>query len=184
MHQSLIKGNEIRYGKAIYLDGLSKELMGSLSEHPVSEAMLGQDHDRNKAIFPISPQEIATWYKEQGELTFAIRLQNDHTCIGVCRFGEIAWQGRHAQLQLSFFDDSNYQSELVGDTLQTCLQFAYWEANLNRIYLYCGAEQSILKLALEAQNFTHEGTLRQDVYRHGRYLDTHLYSILAREWQG
>ncbi len=31
--------------------------------------------------------------------------------------------------------------------------------------------------------FTQEGTLRQAVYHHGKYLDLHVYSLLREEWE-
>ena len=85
---------------------------------------------------------------------------------------------------MGIVDETYYTSEMLGDVLQTVLQFVYWEANLNRIYVYCASDNSVLLDTLDHSPFTHEGQLRHEIYRNGDYLDRHIYSILQREWEG
>jgi len=72
---------------------------------------------------------------------------------------------------------------MLTDVIQTLLQFAYWEANLNRIAVHCADDNVLLITALEKIGFTLEGRMRQQLYRDGRYIDQVTYSILAREWR-
>ena len=182
MHKPTIKGDEVRQGKQIYLDALSKNVIDSLRDDPLSEQMLIQLNDGTVPIFPLTMRQVMQSYKDSGELPFALRLQSDNACIGSCRLAEIDWKSRHAQLFIGFVSEAHFTIEILKDVIQTVLQFAYWEANLNRIYLYCIEDNMLLREAVEQAGFTNEGRFRQEVYRHGRYLDKLVFSILHREW--
>ncbi len=184
MEQPMIRGDEVRRGEIIILDALSKDAIASLGEISLAEHMLQQLHDGSVPLFPMTAQEVAQSAKASGELVFAVRLLADKTVIGVCRLSNVDWKSRHAQLHISITDESFYQVEMMTDMIQTVLQFSYWEANLNRIYVYCLEDHEILRMALAQVGLTHEGQLRQEVYRNGRYLDVSVYSILQREWSG
>ncbi len=121
-------------------------------------------------------------YKESGELLFALRLSGDETCIGCCRLTDIDWQVRRAQLFIGIVSEAHYTLEILTDVIQTVLQFAYWEANLNRIAVHCVEDHVLMQAAVEQVGFTNEGRFRQEAYRNGRYLDKIMYSILQREW--
>ena len=181
-NQSLIKGDEVRYGKLIYLDALSNEIIDSLSTARLSETMLIQLNDGKTPVYPMSAQRVAQFAKLEGGLIFAVRLITNKTCIGVCRLTDIAWQARHAKLQISLFDEAHFSADMLIDVIQTVLQFAYWEANLNRVYVHSPEDHTVLHEALEQIGFTNEGCLRQEVYRNGCYLDILIHSILQREW--
>ena len=182
MHKPIRKGDEVRHGSRIYLDAISKEVIDSIGDDPLSEKMLVQLNDGTGPITPMTAEQVLQSYKSGGELAFAVRLLTNKTCIGACRLADISWQARHAQLFIGIVSDVHFTGEIVADVLLTILQFAYWEANLNRIYVHCIEDNSLMKEALEQAGFTNEGRLRQEVYRNGRYLDKFIFSILQREW--
>ena len=184
MEQGLIKGDDVRRGTHIILDAPSKDAILSLGEGLLSENLIHQLNDGSVPFVPMTAQDIAQSEKTSGELVFAIRLLADKSVIGMCRLSHVEWQARHAQLHISIVDDAYFIDEMLIDVMQTVLQFAYWEANLNRISMHCVEDQVLLQDALAQAGFTHEGTLRQDVYRNGRYWDMSIYSILRREWSG
>ena len=183
MDKPTIKGDEVRQGKIVYLDGLSKQVIDSFDNVPLSEAILDQLNHGHSPITPLTAKEVMEMYKKQGELAFCIRLRtDDDTCIGACRFGNISWQARHAQLSIGIVSEAHFSSEILADVIQTALQFAYWEANLNRIAVHCIEDNLLLKEALEQSHFTNEGRIRQEVYRDGKYLNKFVYSILQGQW--
>ena len=184
MHKSLIKGDEVRFGNLIMLDALSKEVIESIKDEPLSEKLLTLLHDGSIPITPMTTKQLMESYKSSGDVRFAVRLLNDKSCIGSCRLDHIDWKSRHAQLLIGIVNDAHYTVELLIDVIQTVLQFVYWEANLNRIYVHCVADNVILREVLEQAGFTNEGQLRQEVYRNGRYLNKIVFSILQREWSG
>ena len=182
MTNQLIKGDEVRHGNLLYLDAISQDIIASVSNEPLSEKLLLQLSDGRTPISPLSTQSVIESYKTSGELAFALRLISEKTCMGACRLSNISWQARHAQLFVGILNEDYLTREILIDALHTTLQFTYWEANLNRIYVHCLADNELIHEALAQVGFTNEGQLRQEAYRNGHYLDIHIYSILQREW--
>ncbi|MCA9907770.1 MAG: GNAT family N-acetyltransferase [Anaerolineae bacterium] len=182
MDRPPIRGDEVRQGKFIYLDAVSDAVRDTLGDDPLPESLLYQLVEDDRPIAPMTARQVYQTYKDAGELGFALRLSTDKTCIGFCRLGHVSWQARQAQLMVALVREDCLTLELLADVIQTVLQFAYWEANLNRVYADCSADHTLMQAALVQAGFTHEGCLRQEVYRDGRYLDKCVYSILAREW--
>jgi RimJ/RimL family protein N-acetyltransferase len=54
--------------------------------------------------------------------------------------------------------------------------------NLNRAYLRVYAENLRAKRSYEKAGFVEEGRLREGVYKHGKYDDVIIMSILHSEW--
>ncbi len=179
-----VKGDEVRRGQHIYLDALSKDCVDYLDDVPLSEAMLRQLNDGSEPLTLMTAGQVARTYKEGGGLPFSVRLRADHSYIGVCRLADIGWQARHAQLKIAILDESRLSVVMLADVLQTVLQFAFWEANLNRIAVQCVEDHAQMRQALHRAGFTDEGHLRQEVYRDGRFLDVIVYSMLQRDWSG
>ncbi len=184
MHDAIIKGDEVRHGKHILLDAVSKNLIDSLEDSPLAEEMLRRLNDGTTPISPLTARQVVQSYKSAGELVFAIHLLSDNSCIGSCRLGDINWQARHAQLFIGIVSEADFRLDIFSDVIQTVLQFVYWEANLNRIYVHCIEDNALMRQALEQTGFTNEGRKRQEVFRDGRYLDKIVFSILQREWTG
>jgi RimJ/RimL family protein N-acetyltransferase len=184
MQKALIKGDEVRNGAMIILDSVSKDVISSLGDHLLPEAIVCQVNDGSIPLFPMTAQDIVQSDKNNGELVFAIRLLAENTVIGVCRLSDIDWKSRHAQLHISIVEEAYSTSAMFVDVIQTMLQFAYWEANLNRISMQCLEDHMLLQEALDEVGFTDEGRLRQDTYRNGGYVDKVVYGILRREWSG
>ncbi len=178
----LIKGDEVRYGNLIHLAAISKDIIAAASDEILSEDLLFHINTGREPVFPQSATEIAELFASKGEIAFAICLNADQSCVGVCRLDNVAWQARSAQFHISIIHEDYLTSEILADAIQTTLQFVYWEANLNRIYTQCIEDNTLLREALETLGFTQEGHLRQEAYRNGQYLDICVYSILQREW--
>lgn len=179
-----VKGDEVRQGQHVYLDALSKACIATFDDVDLSETMLRQLNDGNTPLTLMTAGKVARTFKDGGGLPFSVRLRADHTYIGVCRLADIGWQARHAQLQVGILDETRLSVVMLADVLQTVLQFAYWEANLNRIAVRCVEDQTMMRQALHRAGFTEEGHLRQEVYRDGHYLDVIVYSMLRRNWSG
>lgn len=177
-----IKGDEVRHGKQLYLDAPTQASVDSFDDKMLSEKMLYQLNNGMVAIQPTSAKKIAEASKNSDGLGFALRLKQDNACIGFANLGDIGWQARIATLHITILDEASFTLDIVQDAIQTLLQFAYWEANLNRIEVNCLEDNAVLREALEKTGFSQEGQHRQEAYRNGRYLDILIYGILAREW--
>jgi RimJ/RimL family protein N-acetyltransferase len=54
--------------------------------------------------------------------------------------------------------------------------------NLNRIYLRVYADNPRARRSYEKAGFVEEGCLRESVFRHGKYGDLFIMSVLRSEW--
>lgn len=177
-----IRGDEIRHGQHIYLDTTSQAIMDSFSDAPLPEALHLHLSDGRVAFRVSTAKAIAGEIKNSDGMVFALCLQETKQCIGLSRLAEIDWKSRRAELSVHLLDEAYLTAEMVTDSICTTLQYAYWEANLNRIGLQCVDNNVLIREAVTAIGFTEEGKLRQQAYRNGQYLDIVKYSILAREF--
>lgn len=69
------------------------------------------------------------------------------------------------------------------EAMRLGLQFGFQTANLNRIWLYVLSGNTAAIQLYRSLGFLEEGVLREDVYRHGKYLDVIVMAILRREWE-
>jgi RimJ/RimL family protein N-acetyltransferase len=53
---------------------------------------------------------------------------------------------------------------------------------LNRAYLHVYAENARAKRSYEKAGFVEEGRLREGIYKHGKYDDVIVMSVLRSEW--
>ena len=177
-----IRGDEVRRGQHIYLDAVSNDLLDTISDDVLSDTLLNHWHNGTAPLRPTTTKELVQAQKEAGEIVFAVRRIEDDTYVGIASLSDIGWKARHAEMRVGMIDDDYLTADILSDIIQTVLQFAYWEANLNHIGVNCAEDQSALIDALEQVSFLLEGRWRQHLFRNGRYLDQLTYGILAREW--
>jgi RimJ/RimL family protein N-acetyltransferase len=68
------------------------------------------------------------------------------------------------------------------EAMRTMCRYGFEELNLNRIWLRVFDTNPRARKAYEKAGFVYEGTLRQAEYKHGRYIDVHIMSILKSDW--
>jgi len=176
-----IRGDEVRRGQHIYLDAVSNDLLNTISDDLLSDTLLNYWHNGTAPLRPTTAKELIESQKKTGDIVFAVRWIEDDTCIGVASLSDIGWNARHAEMRVGVIDEDYLTEDSLSDIIQTVLQFAYWEANLNRIGVNCAEDKTTLINALEQVGFTMEGRWRQQLFRNGDYLDQLTYSILSRE---
>ena len=68
------------------------------------------------------------------------------------------------------------------EAMRTMCRYGFEELNLNRIWLRVYDTNPRARKAYEKAGFVYEGTFRQAEYKHGRYIDVHVMSILKSDW--
>jgi RimJ/RimL family protein N-acetyltransferase len=135
---------------------------------------------------PLSRAEEEKWLEQamtqrDDKCTFAITTK-DGTHIGNCEIQRIDRVARHAELGI-MIGDKNYWGQGYGaDAMKVLLRYAFEVLNLNRVYLRVHEYNSRAIRCYEKCGFRHEGRMRQQVYRHGRYWDTLIMGVLREEW--
>lgn len=133
---------------------------------------------------PIDLDRETEWYMEQrndpSAINFAITYEGEH--IGGIGFQHLNHRERNAEVGLFIGEKDLWDQGLGQDALATMLWYGFEQLNLHRIYLRVFAENQRGIRAYEKVGFVTEGRLRQVVWRHGRWHDILIMSVLYPEW--
>lgn len=114
--------------------------------------------------------EIAAGIRKDGKLAGFVALKSisaQHRTANIGYFLSFAAQG----------------GGLATKACRVMLDYAFGELKLNRVDIYCAAENVKSRAVAERLGFTPEGTLRDAQWLHDRFVDLVVYGILAREWE-
>jgi diamine N-acetyltransferase len=133
---------------------------------------------------PMSLAQEEDWYETQLKRSdarnFAVYYQGEH--IGVAGYFNIDGRVRKAEVGLVIGRKDMWNLGLGTDILATLLRFGFEQMNLHRIYLQVYSENIHAIRCYEKVGFKHEGRLREAEFRHNRYHDMLLMSVLNQEY--
>ncbi|HUH98604.1 MAG TPA: GNAT family protein [Anaerolineales bacterium] len=173
------------YGKRIRLRGVEK------IDIPRSFEWINDPevNDGLAIYLPMSLQDEEQWFerisqRDQAEKPMAIELREGEgwRLIGNCGVFNIEWMHRAAELGIMIGDKTVWNKGYGTEIMQLLLQHGFETLNLNRIYLRVYSTNPRAIRAYQKAGFVLEGTLRQAAYRHGKYADVHVMSVLRSEW--
>ena len=174
------------YGKRVRLRGMER------TDMPKSFEWIN-DPDVNDGLdihLPMSMRDEEQWYeqmaqRDQAEKPMAIDMRDGDgwKLIGNCGVFNIEWMNRCAELGIVIGEKSVWNQGYGTETMQLLLQHGFETLNLNRIYLRVYSTNPRAIRSYEKAGFILEGTLREAVYKHGKYADVHLMGDLRSEWQ-
>lgn len=140
-------------------------------------------------FLPLSMADEEQWFDrmfhlEQEEKPLAIDLKEDGAwrLIGDVGFFNLEWTNRSAEFGILIGDKSVWNKGYGTESVRLLLKHGFETLNLHRIYLRVYATNPRARRSYEKVGFVLEGTLREAVYRHGRYSDIHIMSVLRSEW--
>jgi len=140
-------------------------------------------------IQPLSSEEEKRWFENladrpPSERPLAIEIQDGENwrIIGNCGFHNISQINRSSEAGIFIGDKSLWNSGYGTETMQLLLKHGFETLNLNRISLVVYDDNPGAIRAYEKAGFVLEGRLRQAKYKHGRYADELIMSILRSEW--
>lgn len=138
---------------------------------------------------PMSMTDEEKWFERASnrapdEKPFAIEVRagDDWRLIGNCTFFDIDSVAHAAEIGIMIGDKSLWNQGLGTETMGLLLRHGFETLNLNRIMLKVYADNPRAIRTYEKAGFKHEGALREAKFKHGRYDDVHIMSVLRREW--
>lgn len=139
---------------------------------------------------PMSMTDEEKWFervsvREPNEKPFAIdvRAGDGWRLIGNCTFFDIDAVAHSAEIGIMIGDKSVWNMGLGTETMSLLLRHGFETLNLNRITLKVYADNPRAIRTYEKAGFVREGTMREAVFKRGRFGDVHMMSILRREWE-
>jgi RimJ/RimL family protein N-acetyltransferase len=103
--------------------------------------------------------------------------------IGNIDLHQIDWKNRHAELGITIGEKAYWNQGYGTDAICSMLKLAFREMNMHRIQLRVDADNARAIRCYIKAGFKKEGTLRDAVFREGKYIDQHIMSILQQEFE-
>lgn len=152
-------------------------LEGILVHYPISQADEEGWFDRmltrptDERVMGIEAKEPAP---DGGEDTW--------TMIGTCAFDHIDWRLHAAEFGILIGDKKYWNRGYGTEAVQLLVKHGFDTLNMNRIFLHVFTSNPRAIRAYEKAGFTLEVRERQAEYKHGKYIDVLLMSILRDEY--
>jgi RimJ/RimL family protein N-acetyltransferase len=138
---------------------------------------------------PFSMAQEERWFESLQE-----RLDNEEAVmltietaegahIGNVGLMSINWKDRNAELGIAIGDKSYWDKGYGSDAVRTMLKVAFRQMNLHRVRLRVHEDNVRGIRCYEKVGFQHEGTMRESVFKEGRYYDMHIMGILKSEYE-
>lgn len=135
---------------------------------------------------PANEQREREWLERQGtsdkDIIFGIVVREGDRLIGSCGLHAIDQISRSAVFGI-MVGDLEMQNQGYGtEAVRLTLKLGFEEYNLNRIELQVYEFNGRAMRCYEKAGYVLEGRRRQAMYRHGRYHDVLVYSVLRQEY--
>ena len=148
------------------------------------------DVTRNLSLYlPMSNRDEEHWFERvtQGDpnerpLAIEVRDGDGWKLIGNCGVFSIEWVNSSAELGIMIGDKSCWNKGYGTEVMNLLLRHCFETLNLNRVFLRVYADNPRAIRAYRKAGFVEEGRMREAVFKHGKYDDVILMSVLRSDW--
>jgi len=171
-------------GERIYLRPLDAETdldrcLGWIND-PELQARIGRRHPMGRTQ---EQQWLADQYKREDHMNLAVVLKDGDQHVGNCGFNQIDFVNRSAEFGILIAERDAWGKGYGPEAARLILEYGFEELGLHRVWLWVFSFNEHAIRAYEKAGFTHEGILREAYFRHGRFHDHHVMSVLEQEWR-
>ena len=136
---------------------------------------------------PVTPLEHQQWYeglvRRQDAVVFAVSTRDTQDYIGNVWLWGIHPVHRHAELRILLGPASCKGQGYGSDACWELLRFAFFQLNLNKVYLYVRSDNVAAIKAFEKAGFVPEGRLQQEYFSQGAYVDALRMAVLRENFK-
>lgn len=173
-------------GEKLYLRGLDKEdLRGNMfkwaNDPEVTHYMF---MGLKPNAIELMEEEYEKLIRSEKDIVFAIIDKESDAHIGNAGLYVINWVSRSAEYRIVIGEKEFWDKGYGKETARLILDYGFNKLNLNKIWLGVNAEHKAAVKSYEKSGFVKEGSLREEIYRNGKYYDATRMSILRKEFYG
>ncbi len=104
-----------------------------------------------------------------------------HDLIGVCGLTYIDWKNKHAEISIILSLKDWQTTKEAKDTISLLIDYGFGELNMHRLWVEIFATIPENIKLFEQMKFVKEGTLRDKLWRNGKWHNSFIYSRLAND---
>lgn len=161
----------------------AESLFEYANDPKVTEYVTWEPHqsitDSRDYIFDIVQQN----YRRRVPSPWAVTLKKDTQRV----IGTVGcfWVSKNARtMELAYALGVNYWGQgLMTEASRAVMDYCFQEFDLNRIQSRCITENMGSARVMEKAGMSFEGTLREALFRRGRFWDLHHYAVLRNDWR-
>jgi [ribosomal protein S5]-alanine N-acetyltransferase len=117
--------------------------------------------------------------KEKTAVMWAVTLKGDPKLIGTVGYWKIMME--HFRAEIGYLLHPDFQGKgIMQEAIEEVIRFGFDTMGLHSIEANVNPENTASIRLLERNNFVREGYFRENYFFEGRFLDTAIYSLLAR----
>lgn len=122
-------------------------------------------------------------YMKSRNNNIRLAILDDDIFIGMVNLLNINTMNRSAEFSIQIGNNQKQAKGIGTESTKLVLEHAFNNLNLNKVYLtVLTKNQRAIKL-YDRCGFKIEGTLREEIYKNGKYQDMYIMSILNKEFQ-
>lgn len=121
--------------------------------------------------------------KSQNSYHFVIADKDTADYFGQIDLVNIDWKNRSAELGIVIGEGINRGKGIGTEALHLIQEFVFNRINMNRLQIKVYSYNTRAYRCYIKSGFQEEGRLRESFYRHGKYYDTIVLSILKSEYE-
>ncbi|HTI15197.1 MAG TPA: GNAT family protein [Dictyobacter sp.] len=174
--------NPFIVGERLYL----RPLEPAQDNHLYSTWMNDEEIRRYFSVYPTSDargrERLEQLYKDTRHILFGVTRKDDNQLIGLVGLKDINQLNQSAEFYVIIGDRSAWGKGYGTEATKLMIRYGFLELNLNRIQTQDMEENIGGWRADEKAGFKYDGTLREMIFRFGKYHDVRVYSMLRREF--
>lgn len=120
--------------------------------------------------------------RKGSDYVYGLAQKDTNRIIGMIGFHSVDWSSRRAEI--GYWVGRKHRGQgLASEAVGLMLWLGFGLMKLNRIVAHTFHINPASDKILLRHKFVREGTLRRHMFRNNRWLDLHLYGLLAREYR-
>ncbi|MER2128355.1 GNAT family protein [Solibacillus sp.] len=129
--------------------------------------------DHEKFLSEVNP--------EKDEYIFGIELKDKKIFIGTISIYSVNWKNSTCHVGVSI--GTEYQGKGFGtDSMKILIDFIFNYMNLNKVKLQVFSFNKRAVASYEKCGFSLEGTLKEELFRFGKFHDIYVMGLLRKDW--
>lgn len=133
---------------------------------------------------PLEYEKTANWFKKNKDRIdrYDAVIEVDNVPVGLIGLLSIDRKNRKAEYYISMGDTSYKGKGVAYQASRLLLEYAFCELNLEKVYLYTETDNKPAQKLFKKVGFKIEGTLKNDLFSRGRYVDRYAYGYTRADF--